>query len=288
MKKDGIMKHLFSLEMFKKILALLVILLMIKTLWFIVEVLWLPSQGIDHEIQNNPRSLYYRVKLTPNQSAAPVVAKKSIVVKTEEDMKNIKLLAIYGDSEVTIVTVSHKSKTKVLSRGDNINGFVLRGAGLDYATFTKNTKHYKVMLLSPKALGKGNTIVPVSSGSAIEKSEKSEVTGEVTDLGDRKVIDRSLLEHYANNMDDIYKNIGITEVKNGRNLEGFRLTFVRKDSPFAKLGVRRDDIIKEINGQPITSYNAAFEVYKNIKNVENLSLKIKRGKEEMELEYEIN
>jgi general secretion pathway protein C len=286
MRKDGIMKHLFSSEMFKKILALLVVLLIIKTLWFVVEVLWLPSQGIDPAVQSGPKSLYYRVKLTPNQAVAPVVNNIPVPIK-EGNMKDIKLLAIYGDSEVTIVTVANRGKTKVLSRGDNINGFVLNGGGLNYATFSKNSKSYKVMLFSPKSSGK-SSIVPTVPVPAVEKPERSKAKGEVTDLGDHKVIDRSLLEHYADNMDDIYKNIGITEVKNGRNLEGFRLTFVRKDSPFAKLGVRRDDVIKEINGQAITSYNTALEVYKNIKNIENLSLKIKRGKEEMELEYEIN
>ena len=281
------MKHLFSSEIFKNILGVLVLLLVIKTVWFVVEILWLPAQGIDQEIQKSPKSLYYRVKLTPNQAAAPIVNHKPAPVRAG-NMKDIKLLALYGDSEVTIVTVEYKGKTKVLARGDDINGFVLQGGGLNYATFSKNAKTYKVMLFSPKSSGKTSSISSVVSTPTIEKKEDSEAIGEVTDMGDHKVIDRSLLEHYANNMDDIYKNIGITEVKKGRNLEGFRLTFVRKDSPFAKLGVRRDDVIQEINGQAITSYNAAFEVYKNIKNVENLSLKIKRGKEEMELEYEIN
>lgn len=287
MRKDGTMKHLFNPEVFKKLLAFLVFLLIIKTLWFVVEILWLPAQGVNHETENRPKSLYYRVKLTPNQIAAPVVTKKPAPIRAG-NMKDIKLLAIYSDSEIAIVAVENKGKSKVLSKGDDINGFVLVSAGLNYAMFSKNTKTYKVMLFSPKSSAKANSIVSVVPTPPSKRLEKSEVVGEVTDLGDHKVIDRSLLEHYANNMDDIYKNIGITEVKNGKNLEGFRLTFVRKDSPFSKLGVRRDDVIKEINGQPITSYNAAFEVYKNIKNVENLSLKIKRGRDEMELEYEIN
>jgi len=110
----------------------------------------------------------------------------------------------------------------------------------------------------------------------------------VTNEGSAKIIDRSLLDHYANNMDDIYKNIGISEIKEGKDIKGFKVNFVRKDSPFAKLGIRRDDVIKAVNGQEINSYNAAFGVYKNIKNIDNLSLVIIRGKEEMELEYEIN
>ena len=114
------------------------------------------------------------------------------------------------------------------------------------------------------------------------------VEGDVVDAGDHKIIDKSLMDHYAKNMDDIYKNIGIVEVKKGNILEGFRISFIRKGSPFAKLGVKRGDIIKAINGQKIDSYNAAFGVYKNISNIDNLTLVIQRGKEEMELEYEVN
>ena len=57
MKKDGTMKHLFSPGVFKKIVSLLVLLLIVKTLWFVVEIVVLPSQGINHEIENMPKSL---------------------------------------------------------------------------------------------------------------------------------------------------------------------------------------------------------------------------------------
>jgi general secretion pathway protein C len=89
-------------------------------------------------------------------------------------------------------------------------------------------------------------------------------------------------------MDDIYKNIGITDLKEGNKVVGFKISFVKRGSPFAKLGLKRGDIIKSVNGEEINSYNAAFNAYGNIKDVENLTLVIIRGKKEMELEYEIN
>jgi len=277
------MKHLFKPQIFKAILALLVSLLIIKTLWFVVEVLWLPTTGVDHEGKQGGKALYYRVKLTPNEVAAPTTTTKAPVQKSGS-IKEIKLLALYHASDATVVTVEYKAKAKVLSRGDDINGFVLEGAGSNFATFSKQSKTYKVMLVKGKSSGNG--------GGAISPAAKSpsgtKEAGEVTDAGDHKVIDRALLDHYAKNMNDIYKNIGIAEVKNGKNLQGFRITFVKKDSPFSKLGIKRDDVIKSINGQEINSYNAAYGVYKNIQNMDNLTLVVKRGKEEMELEYEIN
>jgi len=280
------MKHLFKPEVFKNILGILVLFLIVKILWFVVEVLWLPPVGIDQIAQKGSKALYYRVKLTPNEAAAPVTTtRKQPVRQASGNIKDIKLLAIYNASDATVVTVAYKSKTKVLSRGDNINGFILEGAGNDFATFSKQSKTYKVHLLKGKASSTSSVKTIKTTGI---KAKSVAVKGDVTDAGDHKIIDRALLEHYAKNMDDIYKNIGIGEVREGKNLAGFRITFVRKDSPFAKLGVRRDDVIKSINGQEINSYNAAFGVYKNIQNIDNLTLVIQRGKEEMELEYEIN
>jgi len=282
------MKHLFKPKVFKSILGILILLLIVKIVWFVVEVLWLPSTGIDQMAQKGGKALYYRVKLTPNEAAAPVsTPTKAPVREATGSIKEIKLLAIYNASDVTVVTVEYKSKTKVLSRGDDINGFVLQGAGNNFATFSKNSKTYKVLLLKSKSSGKA-FVEQVASKSVSEKPKVKTAQGDVTDAGDHKMIDRSLLDHYAKNMDDIYKNVGIGEVRNGKDLAGFRITFVRRDSPFAKLGIKRDDVIKSINGQEINSYNAAFGVYKNIQNIDNLTLVIQRGKEEMELEYEIN
>jgi len=54
------------------------------------------------------------------------------------------------------------------------------------------------------------------------------------------------------------------------------------------LGLRRGDVLTAVNGQVLDNYSAALGIYKNINTIENLTLVIKRGKEEMELEYEIN
>jgi general secretion pathway protein C len=286
MRKDGSMKNLFKPENIKLFLVVLTFLLIIKLLWFVVQVTWLSALDIDQAEDQSSKSLYYRVKLTPNNTAAPqkVVPK---VKKIAGSIKEIKLLAIYNATDIAVVTVEYRNKSKVLSSGDKINGFTLEGAGSNFAMFSKDDKNYKV-LLAKNAKAKRNTSSIKSVPITNSKVKAKKVLGEVTNEGSAKIIDRSLLDHYADNMDDIYKNIGIAEIKEGKDLKGFKINFVRKDSPFSKLGIRRNDVIKSINGQEITSYNAAFGVYKNIKNVDNLSLVIIRGKEEMELEYEIN
>ncbi len=280
------MKPLFSPQIFKNFLNILMILFFIKFLWFTVTVLWLPSSSIDYLNTKPLKALYYKVKLSPNTQDAPVEVKTKTKAQ-DRSMKDIKLLAIYNASDITVVTVLFKSKTTILSRGETINGFILEGAGNDFATFSKKTTTYRINLVKSSPSKKGSFVEVLASSPVIEKDEIS-IKGVVADAGTHKIIDKPLFDHYVNNMDEIYKNIGISEVKEGKELKGFRVSFIKKGSPFAKLGIKKDDIIKSINGQEISSYNAAFSVYKNIQNIENLSMVIQRGKEEMELEYEVN
>lgn len=286
------MKHLFKQEPFKKLIDILLLLLIIKLLWFAVGILWLPSSGVNNTKEVGAKPLYYRAKLTPNKAAVPTKKTPVATAKREESMAGILLLAVYSASDATVVTVEHNKKTKVLTKGDSINGFILESAGNNFAKFSKNSKTYKISLLKGKG-NKDSSIKDISdtnsSSPKIKSSEAlSKPEGEIVDAGGVKIIDKSLLDHYAKNMDDIYKNIGIAESRKGKDINGFKITFVRKDSHFAKLGVKRGDILKSINGQEINSYNVAFDIYKNIQSVQNLTLVVERDKEEVELEYEIN
>lgn len=282
------MKNLFKPETVKMFIAALLLLLMVKLLWFAVEVLWLPSYGVDHRDEKRGKALYYRVKLTPNEMPVPAKLKPSRSVGSHGNIKDIILLAIYNASDTTVITVSYKNKTKVLSRGDEINGYVLEGAGRNFATFSKQSRTFRINLVKSRE-GKGEKY-PISSRTHLqkEKSSSAKPEGEIVDAGDHKIVDKSLVEYYAKNMKDIGKDIGVTEEKNGKELKGFRVTFIRKNSLFSKLGLKRGDVIKAVNGQELTSYNAAMDFYKSIDSIDSLSLTIKRGKEEMELEYEIN
>lgn len=289
MEKVGYMKHLFKSERVKQAMVILALLLFVKLVWVVVSLLWLPTEGVEYREDKGVKNLYYRVRLAVDKQPAKVV--KKVIPKAS--IKDIDLLGIYSASDITVVTVRYKRKTKVLSRGETVNGFVLEGAGSDFATFSKNEKLYTVILLQPKKGSGGVGSITTVKGSDEESSKKAEdkeqeVSGEIVDAGDRKLVDKSLITHYATNMGDIFKDIGIKDIKEGDSVKGFQVSFVRRGSHFSKLGLQRGDIIKSVNGQEINSYNAAFGIYKEIQNIENLTLVIVRDNQEMELEYEVN
>jgi len=278
------MKSLFNPEMIKKAIGVLIILLLIKIFWFAVEIVYFPAEGHDHAEKREAKPLYYRIRLTPNEAPAPIVPKKP--KKQSGTIRDIVLLGIYNAPDQVVVTIKYKGKTKVLGSGESVNGFILKSAGNNYAVFEKDGKSYRVLLHEKKS--KKGSIRPTASATVPSSLPERESDGGIVDAGDRKIVDRALIEEFTANPEDIYKNIGIKEVKRNGKIEGFRITFVRRGSPFAKLGLRRGDVLIAVNGQELDSYKTAFDAYRGIDDAQGLTLKIKRRNKEMELEYEIN
>lgn len=80
-------------------------------------------------------------------------------------------------------------------------------------------------------------------------------------------------------------NIGPNFVKN--KLEGFKVFSLRKRSFLYTYGLRKDDIITEINGKKLTSVADAMNEYQKVLNLKNFTLKIIRDDEERTIKYAI-
>ncbi|MEY3091139.1 MAG: hypothetical protein RL113_1455 [Pseudomonadota bacterium] len=272
------MKPLFKPEWITNVWRILMLMLVIKVVWFVVALVWLPTSGVDQSAQNGPKALYYRVTLSQNKASLPSQNKQPMA-----NIKDIKLLAIYHAQDVVVVSVEFKGKTQVLRKGEQINGFKLEGAGSNYAKFSKNGVFYKIDLQEGLNAGKVSALATPSPTPSAQA-----VSGEIVDAGDHKLVDRSLLSHYTSNMDAVFKDIGIMEIKKGSEIQGFRVSFVRRGSHFEQLGLQKGDVIKSVNGDKMDSYNAAFSAYKNVTDASAVTLVVERGNQEMELEYEVN
>ncbi|NOZ90630.1 MAG: hypothetical protein GXO60_05010 [Epsilonproteobacteria bacterium] len=273
------MKNISNSKIFTIFIYLLTIAVIAKLIWFIISLLFLPKNGIEHIETTKVKPLYYRIKLA-NQSKKikPTVIKTTPIVGT---MRGIKLLALYNSKETLVVTVEKNNKTKVLSKGEDIDGFKLTSAGVDYAIFTKGNKEFKLMIDKSK-IKTTNFVTPATS----KKNQKqNDITN--SEDGEQKIVSKKLLTSYTKNIDKVWKDIGVTEHKKNNLLDGFKVNFVRRGSDFEKLGLKRGDILKAVNGQELNSYNTAFSFYKDIDNIESLTLSIIRNNQDMELEYEI-
>jgi len=284
------MKNFLNNKIFSTFLYLLTIIVIAKVVWFVISLMFLPTEGKEHIEVTRAKNLYYRTKLAKKikEKAPPP---KPVIHHTPKigTMKGINLLALYNSKDVLVVTVEKSGKTKVLSRGENIDGFKLTSAGSDYAIFTKGGKEFKLLLDKEKPKNPNNYITPVKPKQTKNKTTtKERKKSEIVENEDgEKIVSRGLLSSYTKDIDKVWKDIGIGEHRVNGVLDGFKVNFVKKGSDFEKLGLRRGDILTSVNGQELNSYNAAFSFYKEMNSIENLTLSIKRNNQDMELEYEI-
>ena len=276
------MKQIINTKYFSTAIFLLSIVVLAKLIWLAISLFLLPSSGVEYTQDGKAKALYYRVKLTNGAAAIAPVANNTKAKPVVSSMRGIKLLALYNASDALVVTVAKGSKTTVLGKGEKIDGFTLTSAGPNYAIFTKAEKEFKLSLINVKSSGKSSSH-PRAVVSTEQKSDKEAIVEE----GGVKRIKRDLLTSYTKDVDKIWKDIGISENKISGKINGFKINFVKKGSDFEKLGLKRGDILMGLNGEELNSYGAAMGFFKEINNIENLTLTVERDGATKEIEYEI-
>ena len=272
--------------------------LLVKILWVVAE--WfipLPVSGIEQTKSDVQHSLHYRYRLASN--AEIKVPTKTTPTKAtpspQASLSSYRLVGIYSRTGYAVVTLVQGTKSLVIASGANggeVEGFHLVDANGTEAHFQKGGTKATLKLYDKKipanVVASANKTVEVPPAT-IEKPKPTEKKDDspIVDVGGTKRIDRSLIREYSENPEKIWKNIGLYEVKNEGKLDGFKVRFVRRGSPFEKLGLKRGDVIKSINGEPIVDYATPMRMLKSADSIDDLSLTIERNHEEQELKYEV-
>jgi len=270
-----------------------------KVIWVVVEwTLPLPVTGVEREGSHFKHALHYRYRLASEAElkAPPKPKKRTTAPKEGGSLSGYKLVGIYSTKDRAVVTLMKGSKSQVIAsgpRGGEVAGYHLKEANATAAVFVKGDDRVTLKLYEKAVPSSSSASRAVPSGQPAAKTPAtaseapSKDAGGIVDRGETKVISRNLIEDYTQNPDKIWKNIGLYEVKNGDKLDGFKVRFVRKGSPFEKLGLKRGDVIKAINGEPITDYATPMRMLRDADTIDDLSLTIERNHEEQELKYEV-
>jgi general secretion pathway protein C len=281
------MKQVISPKLFSTIIFFFSIVVLVKLIWIAVSLTFLPITGEEFSANTKAKALYFRVRLSNNSMVIAPIVKKVPKKAPVSSMRGIKLLALYNNSSNTVVvTVEKNRKTSVLGKGDTIDGFKLVSAGTDYALFKKSGKEFKLRLENTKTLGKKieKNFRPAVSRVKEKHSSSNE---KIIEKDGIKLVKRNLLTTYTSHPEKIWKDIGITENKRNGRLHGFKINYVKRGSDFEKLGLRRGDLLMAINAEKLDNLGAVMSLYKDINNIENLTLTVERNGKSEDIEYEI-
>jgi len=180
------------------------------------------------------------------------------------NLNSITLKAIYKNKNGGFIIIENKRKTKFLDLNKSYNGYKLTFIGNTFAILNKSGKNYKI------------TFKKIKNSNLKYKVNKTDETPPVN------IIKKDVFKEYKNNLSKIWKNIGIIKVK-----EGYKITYINKSSIFAKIGLKRGDILLEVNGRKLKNDADAWNVYKNADKTDNFEIKIKRQNQIKVLDYEV-
>ncbi len=265
---------------------------LVKLFW--VAAGWLvplPVQGVEHTGISLRHTLRYPLRLASDvQQKLPRKAAHKSAVSSRSSLSGYKLIGIYSSAPHAVVTLVRGMKSFVLTngpKGGTVQGYRLKDANATAARFEKGDSILVLKLFEEKrsAASRHSAIRTITTPQTMQKEKENKAP--IHTEGDTTVIDRSLIQEYTENPDKIWKNIGLYEVKSNGKLDGFKVRFVRRGSPFAKLGLKRGDIIKSINGEPIVDYATPMRMLRSADTIDDLSITVERNHEEQELKYEV-
>lgn len=194
---------------------------------------------------------------------------------------NVRLLAtIVADlptysSALISIGAAKDSKTDGYAMGDDVGG------------------EGKIVLIEQKkvCLDGGSCLCIGTEGTktAATAAKSGDGEGGVEKLSDSKfAVDGSLIEDSINNIDQLAGQVKVAPHKGADGeIDGFRLSAIRRGSLLEKLGIKNGDIVHGVNGNPLNSTQAAMKVYETLRNEKSFNFEITRRNQRQTLEYEV-
>jgi general secretion pathway protein C len=126
-------------------------------------------------------------------------------------------------------------------------------------------------------------------GKKKKKASKDDGDEEVTKEGDNKfVVERSLVEDAVENVEKLATQIRVVPHKGpDGEIDGYRLSAIRRGSLFDKLGVKNGDIVHDVNGHALTSADGALKAYQALQSDSNFTFEVTRRNKKQTFEYEV-
>lgn len=280
------MKQVINSKHLSTLIFILSIAVLVKLFWVGTSLFLLPNTGEEYQKSTKAKKLYYRVRLTNASKVIAPVKRVAPPKNRVSSMRGYKLLGLYVSEETLVVTVEKGRTTSVLSKGESTSdGFELISAGANFAMFKKKSEEFKLTLKSDKNTKDTTRSTSVSRAPQTRTSTPSS-NNKIVEEDGIKHIPKTLLTSYTKDMDKIWKDIGLSQNKTNGNADGFKVNFVKKGSDMEKLGLKRGDILKAVNAEPL-NLSTAMGFFNDINNLENLTLTVERNGKSEDMEYEI-
>jgi type II secretion system protein C len=183
-------------------------------------------------------------------------------IKPVETLTGVKLKAIYFNGKKGFIIIEEKGKTVFVDLGKFYKGYKLIEIGKDYAVFEKNYKKYRLQMKKEH----------IKNSFSIKNKSENKI-----------VVSRETFNEYVKNFNKIWQNIGII-----KSSKGYLITYIKPNSIFEKIGLKKGDILLEVNGRKLRNDADAWDLYRHAREFDSFEIKILRNNKEKVLYYEMD
>lgn len=135
----------------------------------------------------------------------------------------------------------------------------------------------------------------VMDGKTAERAGPGDAApAEGGDEGIRKIddthyaVDRSVVDKYLTDLEGLSKMArAIPHRGPDGEIDGYRLSGIRRNSPLSQLGIRNGDVVKSVNGHSLSSMQDAMGAFNSLQSASSLTFQISRRGQDMTMEYNI-
>lgn len=103
----------------------------------------------------------------------------------------------------------------------------------------------------------------------------------------KRLVKRGLVKEVMANPTRFTQNVRFRPRKRKGKVVGYQVRRMRRNSPLALLGLKKRDVIKKINGVPLTNMDKVFKAYQDLGSANEIRFAIKRRGKPMNLEVRI-
>ncbi|TGL77992.1 general secretion pathway protein GspC [Leptospira yasudae] len=177
------------------------------------------------------------------------------------------------------VTIVEKGKPEAqeFATGETVGGYKIKSIALNYVVLEKGGIALKVEI--------GQT--PGEARAKLNPEAGAKADGAPSGGGDtiRKVLSRQDVNRKLKDPAAIYKNARFGPALINGKISGYKIYSVAPDHIFYALGARNGDIIKRVNGMPLTETEKMLEIWGAVKTADKITVDVERGSQILTYEF---
>ena len=251
------------------------------------------SKPIDNGTANLSRPAYQQIVNRDIFNLVPVEVPHPVVDETIDLHLNLIGVSTSSKSRPFAILETRNGEQEVYRVGELVkDAGKLVEVDADRVIIDHNGKRVAINLPKDDMPGPVEGAEPVPVPAEIDSADASTddtFDPNVEDLGDNKYrIPRATVEHSITNLSSLFTQIrAMPNIQNGKT-NGFALSEIEPGSVFDEMGIQEGDVIRNVNGQPITDPAQAMNMLSALRNQSQINIQILRDGEPVTLNYQIH